>query len=155
MNTVTIPGWGTLQIRHIVLDLNGTITESGEFIPGVLDALRNLHRKGYSVFVLSADTRRNLKERLGRFPEIGVRITETGQAKRALVESLGPESTICIGNGNIDVDMFKVARLSICTIQGEGATVEALTHADIVVTHVKDAIELVHDEQRLIATLRR
>ena len=154
MKTIAIPGWGNMELRHVVVDLNGTITESGAFIPGVLDRLTALHQQGYAVFVLSGDTRGNLKERLGRFPEIGVRITETAQAKRAFVESLGPESTVCIGNGNIDIEMFKVAKLSICTLQGEGATPGALANADIVVTHIKDAIELLRDEDKLVATLR-
>ena len=154
MKSVSIPGRGTLQIRYVVVDLNGTLTESGVFIPGVLDALASLHKQGLSVYVLSADTRGNLEADLSGLPGVGVRVTETAQAKRDFVESLGPEFTICIGNGNIDIEMFKVAKLSICTIQGEGATTGALVHADIVVTRIKDAIELVCDEAKLIATLR-
>jgi len=154
MKSVTIPGWGTVHIHNVVLDLNGTITESGQFIPGILGALASLRKQGFRVYVLSGDSRGNLKQQLDRFPEIGIQITETAQAKRDFVESLGPESTVCIGNGNIDVEMFKVARLSMCTVQGEGATPGAICNADIVVTHIKEAIELIHDENKLIATLR-
>jgi len=44
MKTVTIPGWGSIEIKNVVLDLNGTITESGEPIPGILDYLQTLTR---------------------------------------------------------------------------------------------------------------
>ena len=50
--------------------------------------------------------------------------------------------------------MFKVAGLSICTIQAEGATTQALLNADIVVTHINQALEILLDEEKLIATLR-
>jgi soluble P-type ATPase len=154
MKTVTIPGWGTIEIRHIVLDLNGTLTESGTFLPGVLDELVSLNEQGLSIHILSGDTRGNLETLLSPFPGLHYRITETAQAKRAFVESIGPEHAVCVGNGNIDIEMFKIAALSICTIQGEGATTKALGHADIVVLHIRHAIDLIRDEDKLIATLR-
>jgi soluble P-type ATPase len=154
MKTVTIPGWGTIEIRHIVLDLNGTLTESGTFLPGVLDELVSLNEQGFSIHILSGDTRGNLKALLSPFRGLHCRITKTAQAKRSFVESLGPEHVVCIGNGNIDIEMFKIAGLSICPVQGEGASTKALGHADIVVPHIRHAIDLIRDEDKLVATLR-
>ena len=154
MKKITVPGWGLLELKNVVLDLNGTITESGDFIPGVLVDLEALTDQGLRVYVLSGDTRGTLKKAFEHAPDIKAVVTETAQEKRAFVESIGPEHTVCIGNGNIDVDMFRAARLSICTIQAEGAATKALLEADVVVTRIHHAFEILLDPDKLIATLR-
>jgi soluble P-type ATPase len=154
MRTVSIPGWGSLHLKNVVLDLNGTITHSGEFIPGVLDSLEALTTEGFDVFVLSGDTRGTLKRIFSTTREISVVITKTALEKRSFVESLGAEQTVCVGNGNIDIEMFKVAGLSICTIQAEGAATKAIREADIVVTDIEHALQILLDPEKLIATLR-
>ena len=155
MKTVTIPGWGSIEIKNVVLDLNGTITESGEPIPGILDYLQTLSNKGFEVYILSGDTRGILREKFEHISAVHTVSAETAGAKKAFVESIGPEVTVCIGNGNIDIGMFKISGLSICTIQAEGASANALLHTDIVVTHVRQAIDIILDSKKLIATLRR
>ena len=154
MKKIDIPGWGSLEFKNLVLDLNGTITESGSLIPGVVDRLEKLKEKGFVIYVLSGDTRGMMRDSFQDVPGIDAIVTRTAEEKRTFVESLGPQSAICIGNGNIDVDMFKVAKLSICTVQAEGAAIRAMTNADIVVTHINQALEILLDEETLIATLR-
>lgn len=154
MKTIVVPGWGSVELENLVLDLNGTLTESGDFIPGVLDDLEKLKVRGFRVYVLSGDTRGILKHIFSDTSEIEPVVAGTAEEKRAFVESIGAERTVCLGNGNIDVEMFKVARLSICTIQAEGATTKAMLQADIVVTHIKHALEILLDSEKLIATLR-
>ncbi|MBW2646805.1 MAG: hypothetical protein JRE23_11620 [Deltaproteobacteria bacterium] len=154
MIKIDIPGFGLLEIKNVVLDLNGTITESGELIPGVLPYLKTLEENGLKIYILSGDTR----GRLGKFfPELSgmeaILTTSAGQ-KRSFVEKIGVGQTVCIGNGNIDVEMFKVARLSICTIQGEGAATYALLNADIIVPNINDALKMLLEHEILIATLR-
>ena len=154
MRTIAVPGWGSVELENLVLDLNGTLTESGNFIPGVFDCLEKLKARGFKIYVLSGDTRETLKHALPGSSEIDPVITKAAHEKRAFVESIGAERTVCVGNGNIDVEMFKVAGLSICTIQAEGATTKALLEADIVVTHIKHALEILLDPDKVIATLR-
>lgn len=154
MKSLSVPGWGTLQVKHVVLDLNGTVTQSGELIPGVLDRLRKFAAEGVDVYILSGDTRGTLARVFDQTSGITVVSTRNGEEKRAFVESIGADVTVCIGNGNIDVPMFKAARLAICTIQAEGATTTALYEADIVVTHVMDALDILCDPLKLTATLR-
>ena len=154
MKTIVIPGQGTFELKNIVLDLNGTITETGAFIPGVVEGFQALRRAGFRIFVLSGDTKGTLAQTFKDFPYIQAVLTPTAQDKRTFVESIGPAHTACIGNGNIDVEMFKVARLSLCTIQAEGSTTKAMLQADIVVTHIKHAMEILLDPHKLIATLR-
>ncbi|MDY6839191.1 MAG: hypothetical protein SWH78_14595 [Thermodesulfobacteriota bacterium] len=151
---IVIPGHGSFELENVVLDLNGTITESGEFIPGVVEGFEALSRAGFRIFVLSGDTKGTLAQTFKDFPYIQAVLTEKAQDKRTFVESIGPERTVCVGNGNIDVEMFKVARLSLCTIQGEGSSKKAMLEADIVVTHIKHAMEILLDPHKLIATLR-
>jgi soluble P-type ATPase len=151
---ITVPGHGVIELENVVLDLNGTLTESGEFVPGALDCLEALKAAGYRIYVLSGDTKGNLARTFQGFADIEAVLTKTAEDKRSFVESIGPERTVCVGNGNIDVEMFKVARLSLCTIQAEGATTKALLQADIVVTHIKHAAEILLDPEKLIATLR-
>jgi len=154
VKTIDVPGYGSVELKNVVLDLNGTVTESGDFIPGVLDDLEALRADGLKIYILSGDTRGNLGQTFEHASGVETVVTKTAQEKRTFVESIGPEHTVCVGNGNIDIEMFKVAKLSICTVQAEGATIKAMLHADIVVTHVKHAIEILLDPDKLIATLR-
>jgi len=154
MKTVSVPGYGSLELENVVLDLNGTLTESGDFIPGVLDYLNALRVAGFKIYILSGDTRGTLAETVKKSPGIEPVVTKTAEEKKKFVESIGPEHTACVGNGNIDLEMFKVAKLSICTIQAEGATTKAILGADIVVAHITHAFEILLDPEKLIATLR-
>jgi len=154
VKTIDVPGYGSLELENVVLDLNGTLTESGDFIAGVLDDLEALRSRGFKIYILSGDTRGNLGQTFEHAAGGEAVVTKTAQEKRAFVESIGPEHTVCVGNGNIDVEMFKVARLSICTVQAEGATAKALLQADVVVMHVRHAMGILLDPDKLIATLR-
>ena len=149
VKTIVVPGWDSLNLENLVLDLNGTITESGDFIPGVVEYLEALKTQGFRIYVLSGDTRGVLQQSFQLSPGIEAVVTSTAEEKRRFVESVGAETTVCVGNGNIDVEMFKVAKLSICTIQAEGATTKAMLHADIVVTHIKNALEILLDPDKL------
>ena len=154
MKTISVPGWGSVKIGNVVLDLNGTLTESGVFIPGVVDRLEELKTQGFKIYVLSGDTRGVLQKSFELAQDIEVVVTATADDKKRFVESIGADVTVCVGNGNIDVEMFKVAGLSICTMQAEGATTKAMLLADIVVTHINHALEILLDADKLIATLR-
>ena len=154
MKTIAVPGWGSVELENLVLDLNGTLTESGDFIPGVVDYLEKLKVDGFKIYILSGDTRGTLEHVFPGSLEIEPVVTRTAQEKRTFVELIGAERTVCVGNGNIDVEMFRVARLSICTIQAEGASTQAMLQADIMVAHIKHAFEILLDPRKLIATLR-
>ncbi len=42
----------------------------------------------------------------------------------------------------------------MCTIQAEGATIQAMLHADIVAIHINQELEILIDTDKLIAILR-
>ena len=73
----------------------------------------------------------------------------TAEEKGAEISKLDSETCAAISNGLIDV-----AKLAIVTLQAEGIHTKALLAADVVVPSINDALDLLIDENSLIATLR-
>jgi soluble P-type ATPase len=76
------------------------------------------------------------------------------EAKVRLLESLGANEVVAIGNGRNDRLMLAAAALGIAVLGDEGAAVEAMTSSDLAVRHVTDAFDLLLEPRRLIASLR-
>ena len=55
MIELTIPGRGTVQLEHLVCDVNGTLAVDGKLIEGVAQALRGL-RDRLTLHLVTADT---------------------------------------------------------------------------------------------------
>jgi len=153
---ITIPGRGSYNFKHLVLDLNGTIALDGEISEGVEGRLHQLSSL-LSISIVTADTygsARRLEESL----DIKVCKIETGKEdaqKLALVQQLGKEDTTCMGNGSNDASMLRESALGICIVGREGASVEAMMNSDLIVSDINDALDLLLKPNRLIATLRR
>lgn len=151
-----LPGRGVWELEYLLLDLNGTVALDGEVIPGVPERLAELSGD-LTAYLITADTR-------GGAEEIGERLAarlyriesgdEAGQ-KRTLVERLGPEQVVAIGNGANDAGMLATAALGIAVLGHEGLATEALHAADVVVGRTEDALDLLLHPPRLVATLRR
>jgi len=62
---------------------------------------------------------------------------------------------VAIGNGANDVAMLSEAAHGIAGLGPEGLAVSALLAADVLVASIDDALELLLNPKRLIATLRR
>jgi P-type E1-E2 ATPase len=156
MLSIDIPGRGRLDLEHLVLDLNGTLTFDGEVLPGVSEALAALSGVLHPV-AITADTRGTALD-IAALLGIEVRIVEHGAEaaqKLAFVRELGAASVAAIGNGANDAVMLREVAVGICVIAGEGAAVEAVQMADVVVTDIMSAIGLFAQPARLSATLRR
>jgi P-type E1-E2 ATPase len=153
---VFIPSRETLDITHVVLDMNGTIALDGGLLEGVAERLEELSRS-VRVVMLTADTHGGAAE-LGERLAIETHILAAGsQAEQKLefVRGLGPKHTIAVGNGSNDALMLAGSGVGIAVIGSEGASLEALHAADVVVTDIRDALDLLLKPQRLAATLRR
>ena len=61
---------------------------------------------------------------------------------------------IAVGNGRNDIPLMALAGLTIAVIGREGASVELLLAADVVVRDILDALDLITNPLRLKATLR-
>ncbi len=153
---IDVPGYGQLDLRHLVLDLNGTIALDGALLPGVAEDLRALD-PSLQPLLVTADTHGRaaaICEELGIEPRIIGPGDETA-AKERLVRELGTEHVVAIGNGANDASLLAAAALGICVIGPEGASAAAMRAADVVVTDIRAALGLLLTPSRLIATLRR
>lgn len=156
MLTIDIPGHGMLELEYLVLDLNGTLALDGSLIPGVGEAVSSLSRV-LKVVLVTADMHgeaSRVAEQLG----CELHLIERGQEdqeKLDFVDELGSDTVVAIGNGANDALMLSDAALGIAVIGPEGAAAAAVSGADVVVNSIGDALGLLVEPPRLIATLRR
>ena len=144
-----------MEIRHLVLDFNGTLALDGCILPGVAGLLQELGRR-LQVHVVTAGTFGNVESQVQGFPcvlKILSGADQTGQKARYVAE-LGAENTACVGNGCNDRAMLEKAKLGILVIQEEGAATVSLLAADVVCRDIVSALQLLLQPLRLAATLR-
>ena len=150
-----IPGYKTIKAEHLVLDYNGTIAVDGTLIPGVPGMLDRI-AASLDVHVVTADTFGKAGAQL-KGSACRLSILEPGGQdlqKLKYISALGPERAIAIGNGRNDSLMLKEAAIGIALIQAEGAATGALLNSDIICTSVIDALDIILNPLRMIATLR-
>ena len=155
MLKIEIPEFKVINTEHLVLDFNGTIAIDGLFIEGVIGQLVQISAN-LQVHVLTADTFHTVQNELRGLP-ITIKIlvsAEQDKQKLQYVKNLGSDNVIAIGNGKNDVLMLKEAALSIGIIQAEGAFSQVLNCTQIVCTSITDALSLLINPKRLLATLR-
>lgn len=155
MLEINIPGDRKLQLKHMVLDYNGTIACDGDLIAGVKENLVSLAGK-LQIHIITADTFGKAHRGLeGINCELSILAPDSQDiGKFEYVKRLGSDNTVCVGNGRNDQLMLKEAALGIAVILEEGAAVDTFTAADIVCTSIVSALELLKNPLRLIATLR-
>lgn len=152
---VDVPGWRSLHLEHLVLDLNGTLALDGALLPGVSEAVQFLADR-VSCHLVTADTFGTANQLFGPLVEVA-RIDSGGEGeqKQAIVEGLGAGRVAALGNGANDTLMLKAAALGIAVLGPEGAAPQALMAADVVTTGPLEALGLLTNLDRLRATLRR
>ena len=155
MLEIDVQGYKQLQLSELVLDYNGTLACDGHPLEGIKDLLNALSDKLH-VHVLTADTFGKVKNELSDVKCRIIIIPQDDQDIRKLdfIKKLGPEKTVCIGNGRNDRLMLKEAALGIAVIQKEAAAVETVMAADVVAPDISAALGLLSNPLRLVATLR-
>ncbi len=156
MIEIEIPGWTTLRLQHLVLDVNGTIAKDGRLIEGVAERLDALRTK-LGLHLVTADThgaQEAIDLALG-LAASRIPMRDQAKAKRNYVERLGPDSVAAVGNGANDSGMLERSALGILVVGPEGAAVEALLKAKAVAPDINAALDLLLFPKRLVATLRR
>ena len=154
MLTVKIPGREELTLHHLILDYNGTIAEDGQIIGSIRPRLEALSRV-LSIRVITADTHGTAAEKCRELPlqVLTFPTVRVGAIKAEEARQLGG-GVVTVGNGFNDIAMSDEADLSICVIGREGCCGALLSHADVVVTSIDDALDLLLKTDRLRATLR-
>lgn len=155
MIKIEIPGFKCFELEYLLLDYNGTIAVDGKIDKKVAQKIQNL-AKTLSVYVLTADTHGTV---LANCKDLLVNVhtfshSKAMQAKLEITKKLGQKKCVAIGNGRNDYLMLQESALSIGVIGTEGASGKLLAAADIVVTNIYDALDLLLYTKRIIATLR-
>jgi len=155
MIKIDIPGFKQIDAEHLVLDFNGTLAIDGLFIEGVIGKLVQIS-ENLKVHVLTADTFHTVQNELRDLPII-IKILETAEQdnqKLHYIKNLGSDNVIAIGNGKNDILMLKESALSIGVIQAEGVYSQILNDTQVICTNINDALSLLINPKRLLATLR-
>lgn len=155
MINMDIPGGKSLSLKSLVLDFNGTIAFDGTLTKGVVQNLVNIS-KDLEIHILTSDTFGTVKSQCETLPVI-IKVLETSnhvREKKDYICQLGKDHVIAIGNGTNDTCMLKEAALGILIIGPEGCSGKAMQTADIIVNNISDALCLLINPKRIIATLR-
>jgi soluble P-type ATPase len=155
MVSVDIPPATRLELSHLVCDFNGTLAVDGRLLPGVSERLVAL-ADSFTIHVLTSDTYGGARERLAGLPVTVAVLPADRQTERKAdyVNELGADNVVSIGNGGNDSAMIEAAALGMCVVQDEGASVSSVMVADIVCMAVTDALDMLIQPKRLVATLR-
>lgn len=150
-----IPGQQAIEIHYLTIDYNGTLAADGQLIEGVENLLIELS-KVVKVYILTADTYGSVKRECQHLPVEIATFPEgkASDAKKSLVESLGPDQCACLGNGHNDVDMMRISALAVAVIDEEGSCSRCLQVADIVARSAQSALGIFLNPNRVKATLR-
>jgi P-type E1-E2 ATPase len=156
MIELTIPGRDVIRLEHLVLDVNGTLARDGRLLdrlPKLLSALKDR----LTIHLLTADTfgRQAAIDELLGMQAVRLRPGEEAGQKGEYVRALGAQTVIAMGQGANDSEMLKAAAIGVAVLNEEGLAVETLRNADLVMTNIYDALNLLEYPARLVATLRR
>ena len=154
MLTIKIPGREEMTLSHLILDYNGTIAEDGLIIESIRPRLAQLS-ESLCIYVITADTHGTAAQRCEGLPlqVLTFPTTQVGEIKAAEARKM-EGGVVTIGNGFNDIQMSDAADLSICVMGKEGCCGALLSHCDVVVTSIDDALDLLIKTDRLRATLR-
>jgi P-type E1-E2 ATPase len=156
MIELNIPGRGTLQLEHLVCDVNGTLALDGQLLERMSRILTSLKDR-LTLHLLTADThgQQQLIDRQLNIRAVRIAPQDEAQQKADYVKNLGADLVVAVGQGANDAEMLRSAALGICIISPEGTAVETMLAADLVVPDIYRALELLEKPLRLIATLRK
>lgn len=156
MIELNIPGRGHFELEHLVCDVNGTLAVDGKLQDGVIRGLSTL-RDRLRVHLLTADTfgRQTIIDRQLNLEAVRIQPGEEAAKKSVYVNQLGADSVVAIGQGANDSGMIEAARLGICILSEEGAAIETLMAADLVMPDINSALELLEKPLRVVAGLRK
>ncbi len=145
-----------IELKYLLLDYTGTLSENGKIIEGVKQRLEALSDKFERIEVLTADTFGSAKKELkGLNLNINILQGEAGIQKLQKLNELGAEHCVAIGNGNNDVLMLKKARLSIAVINKDGCFAKLINEADIVACSTNDVLDGLIDTRKIVSLLRK
>jgi P-type E1-E2 ATPase len=156
MIELNVPGRGTIQLEHLVSDVNGTLAVDGQIPEGLARTLRGIQDR-LDIHLLTADThgRQDTIDTQLNLSAMRINPGNEGKQKAAYVDHLGAKNVVAIGQGSNDAAMLKRAGIGICILSTEGTAVETLLAADLLVPDIFTALELLEKPIRIVASLRK
>ncbi len=142
------------DIKMIVFDLNGTLSNYGRIDLNIRELFNILHQRGIKTVMVTSDQRHtanSIAKKLGVEYVVAESAVDKGNYVK---ENCKKDITVAIGNARNDIPMFECAGLSIVTLQSEGIHTEVLKYADVVVPSFKDALNLLIDKDTFESTLK-
>ncbi|MCF6245900.1 MAG: ATPase P [Desulfobacula sp.] len=155
MIKINIPGFGQINIEHVIFDYNGTIAKDGTLIKGVKQGIAQFSNQ-VKFHVITADTFGFVEKQLLGVDAVLTIIPKGDQDQKKLdyINTLGSAHTICVGNGANDRLMLKEACIGIAILGDEGLASSSLLVADLLVKDILDVFAFFQTPERLIASLR-
>ncbi|MDD3592057.1 MAG: ATPase P [Sulfurovum sp.] len=155
MLKITIPGMEEIRLDHLLLDYNGTLACDGQIKAGVLERLEKLSQS-VKIHVITADTFGSVQEQCdASFIHIHIIGKEAqDRAKLEYLKQLDPQHTVAVGNGRNDALILQEARLGFALLQEEGCATQSLLTSDVLFQSINDALDVLLNANRLVATLR-
>lgn len=152
---IEIPGYKTLQLDTLLLDYNGTVAVDGKIPDSVKERLEKLSKE-FQIYILTADTHGTAAKQCEQLPVIlhTFPVGNAAEYKQEIVDKIGGEHCVCMGNGRNDVLMFEKAALSVAVMDTEGMYAGLLKEADVCVRSIENGLDLLLYPKRLIADLR-
>ena len=136
-------------------DVEVDLAVDGVLLEGVSERIALL-RQHLEIHMITANTHGKqaaIDAQLGLTARL-MRPGEERLQKVLFLEELGPAHSVAIGNGSNDVSMIQAAAVGIAVLGTEGLNLEALLAADLVVPSILDALDMLLNPRRLVATLR-
>lgn len=155
MIELNIPGRGVIQLQHLVCDVNGTLAVDGQLLDGVKQRLSTL-RDRLTLHLLTADThgKQDTIDRQLGITAVRMQPGNEAEQKESYIKKLDAKTCVAIGQGANDVGMLRSAALGICILSLEGTAVKTLTQANLVAVNIFEALDLLENPLRIVATLR-
>ena len=150
---INAPNNVQLDIKNIVLDLNGTLANYGIISEETKELIQKLKALNYRIILISGDIRGNaatIAKELG----IDLLLGKNSNEKAKQIQKFNSNNTAAIGNARIDIGTFQNAILSIATLQQEGIHTDIIKYVDIIVPSIEDALRLFIDTKSIEGTLR-
>lgn len=156
MIELNIPGHGQIELEHLVCDVNGTLAVDGKLQEGLVRAFSTLKDR-LEIHLITANMhgKQEVIDHQLNLQAVKIQLGEEALQKAAYIEQIGADKVVAIGQGANDAGMLKNARIGICVFSPEGVAIETLLAADLVVSNINNALELLEKPLRLVSSLRK
>lgn len=156
-----IPGFGTLRISTLISDYSGTLTRGGKLTEGVEERLIRL-AEVVEIVVLTSDTFGTARKELAAIPAM-IEILEgehhAAQKREYVRQRVDVTQVAALGNGVNDRLMLAAVQaaggLAVAVDNGEGVAAQTVAGATLLIHGAANALDLLLEPERLVASLRR